>query len=133
MDNLNNTRTLLNDGQSTSYSFTVDSANSQSMAFDRFKIVFENTTLGVDDVITDTTAIKIYPNPATGDFVTLDLGLTSSVAQGSVYNVLGQLVSTQETKGLSKLTINTSELAAGTYIVNVVLDGQKYVEKLLVK
>lgn len=84
-------------------------------------------------MITDTTAIKIYPNPATGDFVTLDLGLKSSDAQVSVYNVLGQLVSTQETKGLSKLTINTSQLAAGTYIVNVVLDGQKYVEKLLVK
>jgi hypothetical protein len=133
VDNLNSTRTILNEGQSTSYSFTVDNANAQSIASDRFKIVFENTTLGVDDVITDTTGIKIYPNPATGDFVTLDLGLKSSDAQVSVYNVLGQLVSTQETKGLSKLTIHTSDLSAGTYLVKVVVDGQKYVEKLLVK
>jgi hypothetical protein len=44
VDNYNSTRAILNDGQSIGYSFTVDSANSQSIASDSFKIVFESTT-----------------------------------------------------------------------------------------
>lgn len=44
VDNYNSTRAILNDGQSIGYSFTVDGANSQSIATDSFKIVFESTT-----------------------------------------------------------------------------------------
>ena len=73
--------------------------------------------------IADNTAISIYPNPAQ-DMVTVQMNKYADKQNTiTVFNTLGQAVTTQTTKGISTTQINTSHLAAGTYFIEVKGEG----------
>src|SRR6218665_4024 len=81
-------------------------------------------TLGIDTPVKNT--FSIYPNPAT-DFVAIQTD--SEIKSVSVYNLLGQLVSTQKSK-----EINLSDMANGMYIFQINFEnGEKAIQKILKK
>jgi len=109
------------DLQSTAVNFTVDLNDAQSMDALRFEIVFEQTTLSTDDTVFGSN-ISVYPNPVSGDVLTINLGSVSlDKATVSVYNTLGQQVMTNDYKdvnGVIELD-NISSLSNGVYIMNI--------------
>lgn len=88
-------------------------------------------TVGISEVAS-TNAINIYPNPA-DDVINIDFTNTNnSEAIIRVYDVLGKTqISTSTTS--NKLSMNSSELQSGMYLVNILLDGKNYTRKLIVR
>lgn len=79
--------------------------------------------------------MEIYPNPAV-DHITLAINLLDeNGAQGSIINMLGQVLKVQEFKspqGEQKLAFNFGPLPIGVYTVKVVANGRVYAKKLLI-
>ena len=68
---------------------------------------------------------KLYPNPTKHQF-TIELNPSVQLEKVSVYNTLGQEVLISE-----ELLVNTSKLASGTYIVEVITNKGKTSKKLI--
>ena len=69
----------------------------------------------------------IYPNPSNG-IVNISLENNLQLEKVTIYNTLGQLVKTTETN-----VINTTELAQGTYYIEVVTNQGKATKKIIVE
>jgi hypothetical protein len=125
------------DGSVFEYPFTVTSdAATQGT---RFKIVFGNTVLSVDD-IANVNGVKVYPNPvAKSGTLTLNLGkLENNTYNYRITNILGQTIQTgklnkTELNQEFALTFNTA-FSAGLYAIEV-LDQSKVVNssKIIIK
>ncbi|MGJ8684774.1 MAG: T9SS type A sorting domain-containing protein [Nonlabens sp.] len=112
-----------------SYAFTVDASIPVSMSADRFMIMFDNTTLGVDDTAF-AKAISIYPNPVLNENwnVYNPLGETFEIA---IYNMLGQEIASRITS--SEIEIDMPKLNSGSYLVSISNGKESITKKLLVK
>lgn len=77
----------------------------------------------------------VYPNPATNNVnVNFDL-LDNKNVNVVIYDVLGNEVynnSTEMTKGLQTLQVNTSILSSGVYYLTLVVDNAKETKKLII-
>jgi hypothetical protein len=69
----------------------------------------------------------IYPNP-TNDIVNITLENNSELEKVTIYNQLGKVLKTS-----SNNIIPVSELASGTYLVEVVTNKGKATKTLLIK
>jgi hypothetical protein len=69
---------------------------------------------------------KIYPNPAS-QFVTIDLQENLVLEKINIYDILGQLIKTENNKN-----INVNNLSRGTYFFEVITDKGKAIKKILV-
>lgn len=83
-------------------------------------------------------SLAVYPNPASGGNATVAYNLNSNnkVARMMVMDMTGRVViATQmdNQKGLHQQVINTQNLAAGTYIINVMTDAGAMQTKLSVQ
>lgn len=120
------------DGSVFEYPFEVTSdATTQGT---RFKIVFGNTVLSVDDNA-NVNGVKVYPNPvAKSGTLTLNLGkLENNTYNYRITNILGQTIQTgkldkTELNQEFALTFNTA-FSAGLYAIEV-LDQSKVVNTL---
>lgn len=85
------------------------------------------------DVIAD---MGVYPNPADGE-VNVRFGLTSNSNTAiEVYDMVGQKViatNVNANVGTNVVTLSTSDLRAGVYLVSVVTGGVKQVRQLVIK
>ena len=126
LDTFSNTYTQLFNGQEVNYSFVV---NEGSNTTDRFKIVFQNTTLSTDDFANN---IKLYPNPAkAGASFYLD-GITEATV--SVYNVVGQNIPvTVMSQGNTTQVTPTAALSQGVYLITVTTAGKTAQVKWIVE
>lgn len=70
---------------------------------------------------------NFYPNPAQ-DRINLDA--QQSIEQVTIFNMLGQQVLNQKV-GVANTQLDVSNLASGNYIMQVIIDGQKGVYKVL--
>lgn len=125
------------DGSVFEYPFTVTSdATTQGT---RFKIVFGNSILSVDDNA-NVNGVKVYPNPvAKSGSMTLNLGtLENNIYNYRITNILGQTIQTGK---LDKTELNqefalalNSAFSAGLYSIEV-LDQNKVVNtsKIIIK
>jgi len=126
VDNFIGTRTLLNSSQDTTYSFMIDTANSNSISTGRFEINFQDQTLGVDNGIAFAKAVKIYPNPSSNGILNIDVPFSNGqVTKVSLYNMQGQLI-LSESVTVQNITVKTSSLRTGIYIAKVVNGDQEY-------
>jgi hypothetical protein len=75
--------------------------------------------------------IKVYPNPSSGDFF---LGLPSNQkSEVIIKNLLGQSIYHQTSQGQMNLQVNASAVVStGLYLVEVVLDGKTYTQKIII-
>jgi hypothetical protein len=135
-DLFTNSRTPLTlDGSAVEYPFTVTTEAASSG--NRFRIVFENTALGI--VNPKATGISILPNPITGDTFQVNLGTIGTGNYSySICNALGQEVEkgsinnvAQNTNSVVKFKNNT---AAGMYIMKVTgTDNTVFTAKIIKK
>lgn len=114
------------------YAYSVNSGIPQSIAGDRFKIIFEVETLSTGN--SDLDNILLYPNPTDlGKFyVNVPLGMNDLSV--SIYNMLGsKLYSGKGYIGGSTITIESDKgLSIGTYFVELKSKGKTTVKKLIV-
>lgn len=69
-------------------------------------------------------SLQIYPNPVSEN-CEIRFGRILSEGTLNVTDLLGQIVLVQDIENLSVLHLNTNELSAGTYVVNVFEQGSK--------
>ncbi len=118
----------------TFYAFSVDPADSNSIADDRFEIVFEEL-LSTTEIVFGNEFV-LFPNPANDQFTIATKGISGDNVTVSITNVLGQ---TQYNKshtvdGNGQLSINATALKQGVYIVNLIhSNGGKFTTKLIIK
>lgn len=84
------------------------------------------TALATNSFVLDT-AITVYPNP-TSEFVTVDLKDAFELQSITFYNSLGQVVKTSKTA-----TTTVSDLAKGSYFVEVVTNEGKATKHIIVQ
>jgi hypothetical protein len=79
--------------------------------------------------------LEAFPNPATS-FTTIRYTIPAkAMVKLNIYNAQGQLISTvaneKADKGVYQKLINTSNLAAGKYLVKLIVDGKTVTSQLL--
>ena len=84
------------------------------------------TALATNSFVLDT-AITVYPNP-TSEFVTVDLKDAFELQSITFYNSLGQVVKTSKTA-----TTTVSDLAKGSYFVEIVTNEGKATKHIIVQ
>jgi hypothetical protein len=121
-DTQNNTYTEITNGATVPFTATTAAAN-------RFKIVFQNSTLGIDDF---TNGLVVYPNPAkAGDSFYVQ---GSTAAEVTVYNVLGQHIPVQVKSQGNALQVTPAQtLSQGIYLVTVITEGKTQHVKWIVE
>lgn len=134
--NFNNFETLVNQSQ-FSDSWYYDSINEQSVYY--ASITFDTITIDyawrVDSLISSIREIptvggfKLYPNPAEAE-VTIELDESNLPASITVYNMVGQLIHTEQfNTGMQRL--DTYSWPEGMYIIQIEQGGQRYMQKLM--
>ncbi len=87
-------------------------------------------TLGVDDYLTSSLNVSLYPNPASDQAVVTSV---SDIQKVELYNNLGQLIKLIEGLSNTSLAINTAELQSGVYYVKVSSLDNSVIKKLLIE
>jgi hypothetical protein len=118
-----NTQTQLIDG--LVYDFTVDASIAESVAPDRFKLVFEEVTLGNDTFSIE--SVRLYPNPV-NDTLHVEILAATQLKRVEFYNMLGQRVMTSGEK-----LIDMTNLKSGVYLVKVITAHGELIEKIFKK
>ncbi|MCD6018930.1 MAG: hypothetical protein K0S53_2051 [Bacteroidetes bacterium] len=91
-----------------------------------------------ENTISKTAAFGIYPNPANGEFtITYELNRRSDV-KIDITNVSGIVLRTvsdviKQYEGHYRIPVNLNELSNGIYLVTLVIDNQKLVERLVIE
>ena len=73
-------------------------------------------------------AVKIYPNPTTGNQLFI---ATKETAKLTIYNVLGKQILSTTINAFSKKPINIEKLNAGIYILKLSVDNNSITKKLI--
>jgi hypothetical protein len=125
------TQTELSDG--FVFDFMVDASIPESIASDRFSLVFDNTTLSTTDNAFGYN-FSLYPNPAhNGRFYVTTPGLTG-VAQVTLTNVLGQQVYVQQLDIQNQeVQIHAESLSSGVYMLNLSQGEQSFSTKVIIE
>lgn len=114
------------------YDYSINSGIAESIAGNRFKIVFEVETLSIST--SGLEEISLYPNPTDlGKFyINIPLGMDN--LNISIYDILGsRIYSSSGYSGGSTITIVTDDiLSAGTYFVEFESQSKTMVKKLIV-
>ncbi len=134
-DNYNGTDTELINNDISIYAFQVDPNDPNSIADDRFEIVFEDLLsteaphFGKDFVL--------YPNPLQGEsFFIATRNLEGQNVNVEVHTMVGQqLISYTETVGTNgRVEVNVAQLATGMYLVTLITEDEKrFTAKLINK
>jgi hypothetical protein len=114
-DNYLDTLTEITSSDNT-FSFTIESSIPESVASDRFSLVFEPVSLSTEEESLE--SLSLYPNPTRGSFRIsgMDLG---QKAQVEIYNMIGQQVYTAKSSGQSTIEIADFNGTTGVYLVKL--------------
>lgn len=95
-------------------------------------VLCPNTTLSTNNA--QQKAVSIYPNPAS-DFANVDLSaLNFKNAEVKIYEASGKIVLSKSYSNEHKIIrLDVSHFKSGLYIININLDGEKRLEKLIIK
>ncbi len=96
---------------------------SYALGVDDFKV--EAAPLGIEAPIAN--VFKMAPNPVTD---VLQISATKSMENVTVFNLIGQVVSSKELNS-SSTTLDLSTLPSGTYLVKITADGKAQTQKVI--
>jgi len=110
------------------YSFAIESSIPESVASDRFSLVFEPVSLSTPEQ--SLVNLSLYPNPTKGNFSIsgIDSGQDTEV---KIYNLIGQQVYTAKSSGQSTLEIADFNGTTGVYLVKLNTNQGKKTFKLI--
>jgi hypothetical protein len=118
--------------ESVSYAYSVDTNDAESMANDRFKIVYSSGILSTESRSVE--QIELYPNPTNKGKFYLNIPLHMDDLEVTIYNALGARLfyKTGFTAG-HKTAIKTSfTKQQGVYFVKLRSDGKTITRKLII-
>lgn len=93
---------------------------------------FDGTVItGVKDYASYNT-FNVNPNPANGNYITINGDFFSENAICNIYNIMGQLVTTKKVETSASFQINISDLQNGVYIVEILGSERTYKSKLVI-
>ncbi len=132
VDNYMGTTTMLSSTSETAYSFTVDASNADSIAQDRFHIIYQNSTLstGSEELAG---LIEIYPNPVIDRIVYINMNGLTGEKEIKLYTILGQMITNKDSNTTTVEQLDLSNLAPAVYIMEINNEGTKFTQKLIVK
>lgn len=141
--NLNQVALDVDPGRYKQFNVDVSSYAGQSNVNFKFRYI---SALGgyiyLDDVIVNNDAasvekpgmvnkeMKLYPNPATHQ---LNISFTEAMKQVQVFNVMGQLVYSEEGNAALNKTINVANLPKGTYWIKIFTEQGQLQDKFIVE
>ena len=79
--------------------------------------VYINYKTSVDDLL-KTGDVKLYPNPVSGDWITLDFG-DKRVSKIEVWDMVGRQLFVDRFNTLEKIQIDVSSYKAGFYLIKL--------------
>lgn len=132
LDAYTNQHTELPVNTTTIHAFQTNN-EAASYANNRFKIVFQNTTLNNPEF--NESALTLYPNPVTnGQFnIALPSSITGEV-NISITNLLGQTVYENKVNAAPTIAVQTAaNLAQAVYVVTITNNGKSVTKKITVK
>ncbi len=91
--------------------------------------VYFNAATGIDRAEVLFGGLNVYPNPAVGGPVTVELH-NQQPAEIKLYNAAGQLVLEQQTAGMDRAELTVSHLPNGSYFLHVIQGNQLFTDKL---
>lgn len=131
VDQYTKTTTALPASGSINYNFTVDPSNANSIAANRFKIIFQDATSTTEFTEKE---VKVYPNPSTGGMVTISLPYIQEESKVSILNFAGETVYSTTIAAGENAAINPNKsLAVGIYFVKMEQAGKTVTKKLIIK
>ncbi len=80
--------------------------------------------------------VKLYPNPATGEFTVAYETTTADKVTLQVSDITGKIIATATPKtitGNNTYSFNTASFSKGLYMVTLISDAGKYTEKLVIE
>ena len=89
------------------------------------------TTTSANDLLANAKAIRMYPNPSNGEAVHISMNDVAK-AEVRVMDMTGKIVA-EQTAQAEEVRLETAGLKSGMYLVSVVADGQKSVQKLVIR
>ena len=100
-------------------------------------LAFSQNPAGIDNISAESTIENIYPNPAK-DMATVVYSVNDIAdVKLEVYDLLGtkisSMVSEKQTIGKYRAEMETDKLPAGIYVVNLTVNGQSHVQKMVVQ
>jgi len=105
------------------------------MANSEYFEIADSTQTSVEDLLHYGGELAVYPNPAK-EFVEIELTDYSGHITISVFDLFGKEVLVENLismKPAEKITVNTSSLKEGIYLLNVLTDSKKYSHKLVIR
>jgi hypothetical protein len=115
--------------------FVATSAYGNNLFIDNISI-YNQTNSGIENTVSENT-VSIYPNPAENT-VNFNLNITKNEEVNyTIYNSLGQVVAQMSlgelTSGNHIQNVDISNFAKGVYSINIVVGGEIFNQKLIVK
>jgi hypothetical protein len=129
-DTYTNQYTEIPQDGTVNYAYNIDTSIPETIAANRFLILFSSQALSVSDV--EIQEIQLYPNPAITGVFYLHVPQDIDDLELTVYNVLGvKLYTERGFKAGSKVTISTSfAKKQGLYFVKLTSKGKSITKKL---
>lgn len=131
-DRLLQTYTEIPQSGSVNYSYVLDTTNPATSALDRFRIVFQNSTLSIGS--NTALAFTMYPNPSKQGVFDIVMNDATEDTKLVIYNTIGQEV---YATNLTKTTINhinpNMVFSNGVYYVKIKKDATTTIKKLIVR
>ena len=93
------------------------------------KVFYDNST-GIADNTVGNDAIRIFPNPSSGNFTITFPDITNN-GSIEIYSALGERIFSESVSLTSKKEINLNNISSGIYFVKV-YDGEKYYCKKII-
>jgi hypothetical protein len=124
-DQLNQTYTEIPESSPINYNFSVNPANTASIAADRFKIIFVNKPALSNEVF-------LYPNPSAGGIINLTFADNTQESKVSIVNIMGQIVYSK-TVGIGQTVNLNQSFTPGVYLVKIEQGGKSVTKKLIIK
>ena len=132
VDNYLNQYTALSNTATTDIAF-ITTADALSYSTNRFKIVFQNSTLNNPDFNFDN--ITLYPNPVINN--QFNIALPSNIigeVTVKMINSIGQTLYQTKTEAQNTIAITPhNTLAKGLYLVEITNQGKKSIKKIIIQ
>lgn len=94
-----------------------------------FPILCQSGPVGIEEQ--NEASFQLYPNPNNGNFVVVNPNMIDGNL--TVYDALGQVVSSQATKGQSAISMNLQNKQAGIYFVKIDSDQLNWVKRIVIQ
>lgn len=132
LDNYTGTQTLLNEG-ATQINYSIDSNIPESFASDRFSIIFDNTTLGVNENSFGVN-FTLYPNPTKDGHFSIKTPSLSGEVEVEITNIIGQQLK-KEILSINgnEVNVKATGLSSGVYLVKLSQSEKSFKTKFIIE